>query len=281
MSTLTYSKFSEHFFSALSPSYEESELRAIFFILIEDLENVSRTSYHLKKEHPVNDWKLLSNAVERLLNFEPIQYITGVQHFYGNKLKVKKGVLIPRPETEELVDLILSSEDENNRIAGDLGSGSGCIALSLKTKRPQWKIMGFDVSKEALDVAKMNANALKLDVDFLEADISSFSRQEQFDILVSNPPYITRDEESQMDENVKSYEPHIALFVDHKNPLYFYQKIIDISKTNLNSEGKLYLEINPLYAEDLVTLLKRNSFIEISVFKDSFGKNRFIYGKKV
>ena len=219
----------------------------------------------------------INEILSRLLKFEPIQYITGEARFHGMDLKVKPGVLIPRPETDELVDLILdqNSERDDLRVL-DVCTGSGCIALALARNLPFSKVTALDFSNEALDIARENSNLLKTKINLLKADIFDWTPKEKFDILVSNPPYVMDKEALKMERNVLDYEPHEALFVPDDDPLKFYSRIVDVAKLCLEDDGRLYFEVNPLSAEELKILIKSKGFTEVSLHKDTSGKIRFL-----
>lgn len=206
----------------------------------------------IHREDPGAD---LSVLAERLLNGEPLDYVLGHSEFYGYRFEVGPAVLIPRPETEELVELILRehTSDRSLRVL-DIGSGSGCIAISLALQRPRWSVSALDISSEALAVAQQNASRLAVQVDFERLDILSGEVGGKYDIIVSNPPYIDRNEQAVMSTQTLIHEPEVALFTNG-DPLEFYLRIGEIGQTALNKSGQLYLEINEFRVEDTVKLL--------------------------
>lgn len=273
-------EFKRHFFLELSNLYPETEIQSFFNILVEFKLHLSRIQLAL--EHNFNldndDLVFLQNALSKLKYQIPIQYILGETAFYGLQFKVDKNVLIPRPETEELVDWIIQNhKNKNNLKILDIGSGSGCIAISLAKNLPNAEVSAIDISAEALNVAKNNAALNQVNVNFLKADILTISKLPgTFDIIVSNPPYVRELEKDQMQQNVLSNEPHIALFVENGNPLLFYDKIAELAKTHLTKSGVLYFEINQYLGSKTVDLLKTKGFINIELKKDIYGVDRMV-----
>ncbi|MDE5552588.1 MAG: peptide chain release factor N(5)-glutamine methyltransferase [Muribaculaceae bacterium] len=223
----------------------------------------------------------LENILHRLDRHEPLQYILGQARFYGMDFTVNPSVLIPRPETEELVDIIVGNNRERKDLRVlDVGTGSGCIAIALARHLPFARVTAIDISPEALDVARENARRLKTGITFIQADILAIAKEGQpadsFDIIVSNPPYIARSEAADMDSNVLDYEPHTALFVPDDDPLLYYTPIADIARRTLSEGGQLYFEINPRYAEDIVAMLADKGFTDITVCEDISHRPRFV-----
>jgi release factor glutamine methyltransferase len=226
------------------------------------------------------------SILKRLKAFEPFQYITGEAYFMGYTFKVNKNVLIPRPETEELVEWILEETNVfKNKINNsfnilDIATGSGCIAISLKKKLPSAEITAIDISKDAIKVAKQNAELNNVKINFIESDIlkTGFDKIKiPFDLIVSNPPYISSHEKMHMHRNVTDYEPHIALFVEGKNPLLFYERIADIASGNsLKAGGFLYFEMNESFSAEISEMIISKGFSNVVVKKDMSGKNRLI-----
>jgi release factor glutamine methyltransferase len=225
--------------------------------------------------------KTLRDYTKRRVEHEPLQYITGSVDFYNLTINVARGVLIPRPETEELVSLILGELEQSSSVRFvDAGTGSGCIALALKSERPGWQGFGFDISEESVTQAKKNAGLLELDVHFFRQDIfdaMSRSNKTSIDLLVSNPPYITFSEKADLDREVAEWEPSEALFC--KEPLEFYQALLKLSTRWLAPEGQTWLELNPDYAEQAKTLFSGSGF-EAEIRQDLSGKNRFLKAVK-
>ena len=225
--------------------------------------------------------KQLHHALDLLSRGTPLQYVLGTTTFMGLDLKVSPAVLIPRPETEELVEWILSNHPATSLKLWDLCSGSGCIALGLKAQREQWDIKGFELSEAAIEIARTNAANHHLSVSFVQQDILQWQGTvEQVELMVSNPPYVLPSEKNQMHKNVLEFEPAMALFVPEKDPLLFYREILLIARKQLHPQGKLYFEINPLLVQEMISLGKKHGFSSATVKKDIFGKDRFIQFSK-
>ncbi len=273
-----------NFKTALSDLYPSEEIQSFFNILSEKYLNLSRIEIALNPEKTVSeeDAETFEKALIRLKNHEPIQYIIGETEFFGLPFKVNKHTLIPRPETEELVEWILNEFNNpqstiNNQQFLDIGTGSGCIAISLAKNLPDSKISSLDVSHEALKMARENAEINKVEVDFFQKDIlKTKTLPKQYDIIVSNPPYVRELEKKQMQQNVLKFEPDLALFVKDDDPLLFYRAISQLAKTHLRANGKLFFEINEYLGDELIQLLKSQGFQNIEVKKDIFGKDRML-----
>ena len=282
----TISKISKTFKTELINIYPEREIQAFIEILLEYYVGFSKTDIVLKSENEL-DTSVVSNikkALARLKNNEPIQYIIGETEFYGINIKVNPSVLIPRPETEELVDWIIEKHKKNEQInILDIGTGSGCIPIALKNNLTKANVFAIDISENALETAKINAEFNKLDISFTNLDIlknESNKDLTQFDVIVSNPPYVRQKEKEQMQENVLANEPHLALFVENNDALVFYKAIISFAKNHLKKNGSLYFEINEAYGKELVALFKENNYTEIELKQDINGRDRMIKGKK-
>jgi release factor glutamine methyltransferase len=221
---------------------------------------------------------MFSKAIIKLLNEEPIQYVLMRTSFYGLEFICTPSALIPRPETEELVDWIVKS-DKNEITILDIGAGTGCISISLANNKG-FIVDGLDVSSPALELAKQNAKQNKVDVNFIEADIFEYKSDKKYDLIVSNPPYIRNLEKKKMQNNVLNFEPSLALFVEDDDPLVFYTSILEFANSNLSEKGSVYFEINENFSKEMESLLYSYGFTEIELKKDSFGKNRFIRGLK-
>ena len=273
-------EFKNHFFSELSYLYPETEIQSFFMILVEYKLHLSRIQLALEHNFELDndDLDFLQNALLKLKNQIPVQYIVGETAFCGLLFKVDKNVLIPRPETEELVEWILQNHKKSESLKIlDIGTGSGCIAISLAKNLPNAKVFALDVSAEALIVAKNNGEMNQVTVDFILADILTIERlPDTFDIMVSNPPYVRESEKDLMQQNVLSNEPHIALFVENENPLLFYDKIAELAKSHLTENGVLYFEINQYLGKETVDLLKSKSFKNIELKKDIYGVDRMV-----
>lgn len=273
-------EFKKYFFLELSNVYPETEIQSFFNILIEFKLYLSRIQLALEHNFELDRDNLdfLQNALLKLKNQIPIQYIIGETAFYGLMFKVDKNVLIPRPETEELVEWIVKNHKNEQFInILDVGTGSGCIAISLAKNLPNATVSALDISDEALNVAKSNAEFNQVIIDFIQADILTIEKLESdFDIIVSNPPYVRESEKDLMQQNVLSNEPHIALFVENENPLLFYDKIAELAKNHLTENGVLYFEINQYLGAETVDLLKTKGFKNIELKKDIYGVDRMV-----
>jgi release factor glutamine methyltransferase len=272
----------QHITTELQAIYDKDESRNIAFLLLAHLFGLTRSAILTDKHIDIADTSILQTAVERLKQYEPIQYVTGVTEFMGRLFKVNSHVLIPRPETEELVSVIIN---ENKQTVPssilDIGTGSGCIAISLAAAWQQSEVTALDVSEGALQVARSNAGNYVQNVKFMQASILDTSWQEklnpmQLDIVVSNPPYVTYAEEPLMRRNVTGFEPHIALFVEDTDPLLFYRYIARFCTRHLKKGGLCYLEINEQYGEQVKNVFLENSFSDALVLQDIFGKHRFV-----
>lgn len=266
----------------LEPVYLENETPPMTDILIEWVTGLDRLQQiaQPKKEITEEQQLLLQEGVTRLLSFEPIQYITGHAWFAGYKFKVGPAVLIPRPETEELVDWILKERpDKESFYVLDIGTGSGCIPVSLKKKRPGWTVSAIDISQEALVIAKENADELGVEVDFKAVDLTdetSWPGLGEIDLLVSNPPYIPWSDWNTLPENVREHEPSEALFVPDTDPLLFYRLIAQLARQQLKKGGAIYLEINETLGVEVVSLFQAQGFTSIELKKDMQGKHRML-----
>ncbi|MBA6151128.1 peptide chain release factor N(5)-glutamine methyltransferase [Gelidibacter maritimus] len=275
----------EHFYSSLKGDYPETEIQSFFNLLADCFLKMKRVEVSLNLYAPISGKKIqkFNNAITRLKNQEPIQYIIGSTEFYGLPFKVTESTLIPRPETEELVQWavkISSSKPENLSIL-DIGTGTGCIAISLAKNTPYATVRAVDISKKALTVAKTNAKLNKVDVEFMELDILNWNLEFEnieFDIIVSNPPYVRNLEKSQMSENVLRHEPDLALYVENEDPLIFYKSIVEFAKAHLKNNGQLLFEINQYLGNEMIQLLEDSDFNEIELKKDIFGNDRMISG---
>ena len=265
----------------LKDYYSKNEIDFYFKILINSFFNWDSTLIALnpKKQLTKLESSKLIKTINNLKKFKPIQYITGESFFMGLKFKVNKNVLIPRQETEELVEWIINDNlDFQNKInAIDIGTGSGCIAISLSKKKINFNLTAIDNSDKSLLVAKENARLNKVKINFINYDILKPLNDKTFyDIVISNPPYIAYTEIKNIEDKVLKFEPYNAIFVDKKNPLIFYKAIIDFSLSNLKKEGKIYFEINPIFYNSLLTLIESYNKFNLVVKKDISNKNRMI-----
>lgn len=282
---LLISQYKIKFQSFLKDVYPSVEINSFFNLLAEDYLGVSRLDIALnnQKELSPSEENKFEEAASRLHNQEPIQYIIGETEFYGLKFKVSPEVLIPRPETEELVEWILNDLkfDENKEISIlDFGTGSGCIAVSLAKNIPRAKVSAMDISSEVLKVAEFNAQKNNVDVNFIQQDILKLkSLSQEFDLIVSNPPYVREMEKKEMHPNVLNFEPSLALYVKDEDPLIFYRKITKLAKEGLKRNGRLFFEANQYLADDTCDILKQMSF-ETELRKDIYGNLRMLKGIK-
>ena len=279
---MTLLDFNNLFKSKLSSKIETNELDEFFFWLIEHYCNFSRMNYILNSNFNISkvQERKLINSIDLLMNDMPIQYVIGETNFMDLVFKLNNNVLIPRPETEELVNWIINDTHVNKNIL-DIGTGSGCIAISLSKNLNNCNVLGWDINEDVIKIANQNAIINNVKASFEISDITKPKfLNEKFDVLVSNPPYITNNEKKLTPNNVKSFEPHSALFVEDDDPLFFYKKILEFAIFNLKSNGFLYLEINENFSEEVLKLLKDNGFYDIQLKKDFRLKNRMVKGIK-
>lgn len=279
-----YQALEAFFLSALSALYPRREAGQLFSQILLHHLGWSRVDFHLERtQRPTPEFvEVLRETIEALAARRPIQYILGVTHFADLALKVDARVLIPRPETEELVALLLAEQGGEARSVLDIGTGSGAIALAVKSKRPKWEVMAIDIAGDALCCARENAQSHQLSVAFEQFDLRAVSRWASlptFDVIVSNPPYVQQCEKAQMRANVLDYEPHLALFAPAENPLYFYELIADFALQKLKPGGGLYLEINAHLADATLGVLSHRGF-EVELRKDLYDKERFVIAKR-
>ena len=266
--------------SELNEYYPASELNSMLYIMLDKFFDVSKKEVLIGNEKRLSESELLKiiYAVKDLKKHQPLAYIFGEWDFYGLLFIVNEHTLIPRPETEELVQLIIKENKLSNPTMLDIGTGSGCIAISLKKNIPNSKVFAYDVSKEALAVAEQNANKNNVEVNFNEVDILNDKENLtfRFDVIVSNPPYIPVKDKDSMDKNVLEYEPHLALFVENEQPLTFYNAIAEFAKKHLTNNGKLYFEIHEKLGDEVKNLLKIKGFTNVEIVDDMNGKNRMV-----
>ncbi len=280
---MTLKETEEYILNRILLNYNYDEAKSIAKLLLKFHLKFDDISYSIsyQKQLPSNIMGVVNESINRLQWSEPIQYVLGEAHFMGYDFIVAPEVLIPRRETEELVDLIVKHHNTNNLITVlDIGTGSGCIAISINKLLRNSKVYAMDISEGALDIAFRNTIKLKSTVEFLHADVLSLEAIEidKFDIIVSNPPYVTMNESNLMHANVVNHEPHLALFVPDNDALKFYRKITSLASKSLKINGKLYFEINENFAEAVMKDMLQNNFSEIEVIKDMQGKDRIVYG---
>ena len=278
-------EFKLFFNEALSTIYPKTEIDSFFFILMEEKLKLQRIDTVLKPDFLITKKNLidLKTIVKRLQKEEPIQYIIGNTEFYGLPFFVDKNTLIPRPETEELVAWVLNETKvlANNKTIElsilDIGTGTGCIPISLAKNLTSLNISAIDISPEALLIAKQNAILNKVTIEFIELDIlNTESLPQEYDVIISNPPYVRELEKEEIKNNVLKNEPHLALFVADENPLIFYNKIADLAKQQLSKNGMLFFEINQYLGKETVNMLVKKGFKNIQLKKDLFGNDRMI-----
>ena len=285
----TISQVRSQLAKALFPLYGEQEAGQMIKILFEHFCGISGTSMTLRKNEflPDSQYVKLQEALQKLSDHIPIQYITGKTWFYNQNFEVNPSVLIPRPETEELVDLIVTETNKpfirNDYRLLDIGTGSGCIAVSIKKVFPNLEVNACDISEDALLVARRNAELAGTSVHFFKADIlqwREWADNSLFNLIVSNPPYVCEQEKSQMQPNVLEHEPAMALFVPDDDPLKFYRAIAAFAVSRLAQDGRLFFEINENFGHETSLLLDSLGFSDIKVRKDFRGKDRFITATK-
>ena len=270
-----------NFFTELQTIQEDSEIESFFFILTEFLHNLKRIDVSLHPDFEVSesDLEKWNTIISELKNEKPIQYITGEAWFYGLRFEVNENTLIPRPETEELVEWIvdgLKIKVKGQRVL-DIGTGSGCIPIALKKEIPSAQVSAIDVSEKALEMARKNAINNDVEINFTHQNIlETESLDEKYDVIVSNPPYVRNLEKQEIKKNVLDFEPHLALFVDDYDALLFYRKIAQLALKSLSSNGKLFFEINQYLGEETLELLTKLGFKNIELRKDFVGNDRMI-----
>jgi release factor glutamine methyltransferase len=273
-----------HIHHALTDIYSVGEINAFVGIIVEAVCGWNRTQFLLNKTAALSDEQRenIEKIVARLQHQEPIQYILGKTEFYSLPFELNRHTLIPRPETEELVDWIVSEHQNRTGKLLDIGTGSGCIAVSLAKHLPKMDVSAMDISAEALKMARKNAETNGVEVLFFQEDmlacrdVARRVSTAMFDLIVSNPPYILENEKAEMQDNVLCYEPYSALFVPNENPLLFYEAIVDFAQKNLRSGGALYLEINQKFGKETAEMLRQKGFSDIEVRQDLQGNDRMI-----
>lgn len=292
---MTFAEAEITFINQLKSVYDGAEAKEIAFHILHYLTGVSKSRFLLNKQQQISEEheKSMLDIVEQLKSGKPLQYIIGETEFYGLTFKVGPSVLIPRPETEELVDWILNEVRSLRSDAGnsdlrpqtsnftilDIGTGSGCIAISLKNHLSEAEVYALDKFEDALGIAKANAVLNKTEINFIQADVlleATFIPDVPYSIIVSNPPYITLGEKKEMHRNVLDHEPHSALFVANESPLIFYDRIADFASKYLVDYGFLFFEINESFGKEIVELLQKNGFYDIDLKKDLQGKHRMV-----
>ena len=272
-------EFKSEFISRLENIYDSSEVDSFFSICLENIEGKTRFDLMLDRDLEIKKSELWEKVIEQLVKERPIQYIFKQAHFYGLIFNVDENVLVPRLETEELVEWVINSVSDKGEPIKilDIGTGSGCIAISLARHLPNAKIYAMDISEKALEIAMSNALLNKVDVTFIHQDVLALkSLSESFDIIVSNPPYVRNLEKVEIHNNVLNYEPHLALFVEDDNALVFYEKIVSLASSELKKGGMLFFEINQYLGDETVKLFHSDLFKEVVLKKDIMQNDRMI-----
>jgi release factor glutamine methyltransferase len=273
------------FIQELSPIYDSGEAESFFYLILEDKNQLKRIDLALNPDLAFSneEIQLWNSILEQLKQEIPIQYLLGKTSFYGLEFEVNENVLIPRPETEELVEWIIESQKSKDKSQNlkilDIGTGSGCIAIALAKNIQNAQVFAIDVSEKALATAKKNAQINDVNIAFLQKNIlETEDLEQQFDIIVSNPPYVRELEKVEIKKNVLDNEPHLALFVEDNDALVFYRKIAELAQKNLSPNGQLFFEINQYLGKEMIELLEKMGFKNIELRKDIYGNDRMIKG---
>lgn len=276
---MTLKEVYNKFLNELVSFYSKNEIENHFFWSIEEVLGLRKIQYSLNADQNVEEDKQfkLKGILDRLKQQEPIQYILGYTEFYGLRFEVNSTVLIPRPETEELVDWVIKDHQNSEPLSIlDVGTGSGCIPITIKSQLERHQVFGVDISKDALETAKHNAKRNNVEVNFIKADILSMNKLPiEADVIISNPPYVKYSEQAQMAKNVLDYEPHLALFVENEDPLVFYRKIIALAK-NKGRPTDVYFELNAFHKDDYIAMLKDLDCQSYEFRSDFRGKPRLL-----
>jgi len=276
----------DYYAGLLVPLYDASEAAQLVQLLIKHFFGFDKVNMALKPELRLNESELLQLhfAVKELLSNKPLQYVLGETEFYGRRFITKAGALIPRPETEQLLDLIIDKEKSRNPLSIlDIGTGSGCVAVSLALEFPEARVTAFDISADALEVASENAKLHEVEVDFIKADLLTEKRLYlglQADLIVSNPPYVRLSEKALMHKNVTEWEPSLALFVPDDDPLLFYRALAQLAAEKLNAAGSIWVEINEAFAKEVMAIFVEYGLSNPQFFQDFHGKDRFVRAEK-
>jgi release factor glutamine methyltransferase len=284
-------EYRTQFIQELTAMYDAGEAESFFYLILEEKQQLKRIDLALQPDLVFSEGEIAAwNSILEELKLEiPIQYLLGKTSFYGLDFEVNENVLIPRPETEELVDWILSNAQKISKSSSlkilDIGTGSGCIAISLAKNLPNAQVFAIDVSDKALATAKKNAIRNGVNVRFIEQNILEVvtlsaveGLEQEFDIIVSNPPYVRNLEKEEIKKNVLDNEPHLALFVEDHDALIFYKKIAELAQKNLTHSGQLYFEINQYLGKEMVDLLEGMNFKNVELRKDIYGNDRMTLG---
>ena len=280
---MTIKHYRDYFIQELTSLYDVGEAESFFYLILEAKHQFKRVDIALQPDLAFSETELesWSSILEQLKKEIPIQYILGVTHFYGLEFEVNSAVLIPRPETEELVDWIIQNSKlkaQNSKLKIlDIGTGSGCIGIALAKNLPNAQVFALDVSEKALATAKKNAEKNQVQLTFIHQSIlETVDLAQEFDIIVSNPPYVRELEKLEIKKNVLDNEPHLALFVEDNDALIFYRKIAQLAQKNLNPKGQLYFEINQYLGQETLNLLQEMGFKNCELRQDIYGNDRMI-----
>lgn len=280
-------QYRTQFIKELSSLYDAYEAESFFYLILEDKHKLRQIDLALNHELAFSDVDLAvwSAFINELKKEVPIQYLLGKTNFYGLDFEVNENVLIPRPETEELVEWIVNENKQNDKLKKlkilDIGTGSGCIAISLAKNLPNAEVYAMDVSKKAIKTAKRNAVLNNVEVNFIFKNVLELEvLKSDYDIIVSNPPYVRNLEKQEIKKNVLDYEPHLALFVEDDDALIFYKKISELAQKNLLENGQLYFEINQYLGKEMIDLLEKMDFKNIELRKDIYDNDRMMNGIK-
>jgi len=276
----------DYYVAQLIPLYGSRESAQLVVLLIKHFFGFDKVKMALEPDLRLSESELLQLhfAVKELLNNKPLQYVLGETEFYGRRFITKSGALIPRPETEQLIDLIIDKEKSRKTFSiVDIGTGSGCLAISLALEFPEANVTAFDVSAEALDVARENGALHEVAVDFIKADILTEKHvyfERQADLIVSNPPYVRHSEQALMRKNVTDWEPSLALFVSDEDPLVFYYALAKLAAEKLNKGGSIWVEINEAFSKEVMAIFDENGMSNAQCFQDFHNKDRFVRAEK-
>ena len=278
---MTFAELKAHIHNSLQSLYPKSEINSFYFILLEHYGNYTTAEVlaNVSTQLTDNITKAIQQAITELQTAKPIQYILGETEFFSNRFFADENVLIPRPETEELVDWVLQTYPDKTYPLHilDVGTGSGCIAISLAKALPEAQVTAIDVSPKAIAVAQRNAEHNGIKVQFLQRDIlQTETLPEKYDIIISNPPYVRELEKNEMHSNVLNYEPHLALFVPNDRPLLFYEQIATLAQQYLKPKGRLFFEINQYLAAEMQVMLAQKNFTEITLRQDLSANDRML-----
>jgi release factor glutamine methyltransferase len=278
-------QYRTQFIKELSSLYDAYEAESFFYLILENKHELRQIDLALNHELAFSDADLevWSTFLDELKKEVPIQYLLGKTNFYGLDFEVNESVLIPRPETEELVEWIISENKQNDKLKKlkilDIGTGSGCIAISLAKNLPNAEVFAMDISKKAIKTAKRNAANNNVEVNFILKSVLELEiLKSDYDIIVSNPPYVRNLEKQEIKKNVLDYEPHLALFVEDNDALIFYRKITELAQKNLLENGQLYFEINQYLGKEMIDLLEKMNFKNIELRKDIYDSDRMVKG---